>query len=50
MNIGLDLALALDPVLFARRAGYELDPWQQKVLRMMGPRLLLNCSRQSGKV
>ena len=44
-----DLALALDPVLLARRAGLEPDPWQADVLRSTAPRRLLNCSRQSGK-
>ncbi len=44
-----DLALALDPVLLARRAGIEPDPWQADVLRSTAPRRLLNCSRQSGK-
>jgi len=44
-----DLALALDPVLLARRAGIEPDPWQAEVLRSAAPRRLLNCSRQSGK-
>jgi len=44
-----DLALALDPVLLARRAGLDPDPWQADVLRSTAPRRLLNCSRQSGK-
>ena len=44
-----DLAMALDPVLLARRAGIEPDPWQAEVLRSAAPRRLLNCSRQSGK-
>jgi hypothetical protein len=44
-----DLALALDPVLLARRAGIDPDPWQAEVLRSTAPRRLLNCSRQSGK-
>lgn len=44
-----DLASALDPVLFANRAGIEPDPWQAGVLRSRSQRLLLNCSRQSGK-
>lgn len=44
-----DLAAALDPVVFARRAGIEPDPWQAKVLRSSASRILLNCSRQSGK-
>jgi hypothetical protein len=44
-----DLAMALDPVIFARAAGFEPDPWQADVLRSRAPRILLNCSRQSGK-
>lgn len=44
-----DVALALDPVLFARRAGVEPDPWQADVLRSTARRLLLNAARQSGK-
>ncbi len=47
--LAADLALALDPVLLARRAGIEPDPWQAAVLRSTAPRRLLNCSRQSGK-
>jgi hypothetical protein len=38
-----------DPVEFFRAAGLEPDPWQAKVLRSDSKRLLLNCSRQSGK-
>ncbi|MBC7341185.1 MAG: hypothetical protein H5U02_01815 [Clostridia bacterium] len=45
-----DLAQALDPVIFAREAlGFTPDPWQEQALRWSGKRLLLNCSRQSGK-
>ena len=44
-----DLSRALDPVLFARDAGIEPDPWQAKLLRDMPNRALLLCSRQSGK-
>jgi hypothetical protein len=45
-----DLAQALDPVIFAREAlGFTPDPWQERALRWSGKRLLLNCSRQSGK-
>jgi len=44
-----DLVRALDPVVFARDAGIEPDPWQERVLRSASPRILLNCSRQSGK-
>ena len=45
-----DLLLALDPVVFAKETlGITPDPWQAKVLRYAGKRLILNCSRQSGK-
>ncbi len=44
-----DLAMALDPVVFARAAGVEPDRWQADVLRSRHKRMLLNCSRQSGK-
>ena len=47
--IAADLARALDPVLLAEQAGIMPDPWQADVLRSATPRLLLNCSRQSGK-
>ena len=44
------IAFHLDPVLFARDAlGFTPDPWQRQVLRWVGKRLILNCSRQSGK-
>ena len=49
-----DLRLALDPVAFARElmpvvVGGVPDPWQVKVLGTRSKRILLNCSRQSGK-
>lgn len=44
-----DLHRALDPVEFSRYIGIEPDAWQADVLRYEGKRLLLNCSRQSGK-
>jgi len=44
-----DLAVGLDPVLLAERVGITPDPWQRDVLRSSAPRMLLNCSRQSGK-
>jgi hypothetical protein len=44
-----DLRLALDRVAFAREAGLEPDPWQRDLLRSTSDRVLLNCSRQSGK-
>jgi hypothetical protein len=44
-----DLAMALDPVLYARSAGFTLDPWQQSVVRSQAPRVALNITRQGGK-
>jgi hypothetical protein len=44
-----DIELALDRSAFARALGLEPDPWQAKLLRSAAPRVLLNCSRQSGK-
>ena len=45
-----DLAMALDPVLFAQRAsGFVLDNWQERVLRSVSKRIILNCARQTGK-
>jgi hypothetical protein len=38
-----------DPVEFVRSVGFEPDPWQAQVLCSLSARLLLNCSRQSGK-
>ncbi len=49
MNIANDLAMSLDPVAFSRAAGIPPDDWQADVLRSGASRLLLNCSRQSGK-
>ena len=49
MSLATDLALALDPARLAVRAGIKPDPWQRDVLRSAAPRMLLNCSRQSGK-
>jgi len=47
--IAADLALALDAVRLAERAGLVPDAWQAQVLRSTAPRQLLNASRQSGK-
>src|SRR5262245_20554162 len=44
-----DLARALDPVLIAKDAGFDLDQWQADLMRSTAPRVLLLCSRQSGK-
>jgi len=45
-----DFRWALDPVAFAEEGlDLTLDEWQKRVLGWHGKRLLLNCSRQSGK-
>lgn len=45
-----DLAYGSDPVLWAREVlGYHPDPWQAKLLRSRSRKIILNCSRQSGK-
>jgi hypothetical protein len=49
MGIAAELAQAIDPVVLARAAGFEPDDWQARLLRSSSPRILLNCSRQSGK-
>ena len=48
-NLSYDLSVALDPVKFAKGLGFVPDPWQVKVLSSPSKRLILNCSRQSGK-
>lgn len=48
--LATDLLQALDPAHFAADAlGIRPDAWQRDVLRSASNRLLLNCSRQSGK-
>jgi hypothetical protein len=49
VSLAEDLKLALDRVAFARALGLEPDGWQEELLRSTSVRLLLNCSRQSGK-
>jgi len=44
-----DLKLALDRVAFAEELGIVPDAWQKEFLRSSADRVLLNCSRQSGK-
>src|SRR5215212_9514285 len=44
-----DLTVALDRVAFAKKLGITPDPWQRDLLRSTSDRILLNCSRQSGK-
>ena len=48
-SLARDLRLALDRVSFASSLGLDPDPWQERLLRSTSPRVLLNCSRQSGK-
>jgi hypothetical protein len=48
-KLAADFAAALDPVVVAQRLNMQPDPWQVKLLRSTSPRILLNCSRQSGK-
>jgi hypothetical protein len=38
-----------DPVALAKAAGMDLDPWQVATLINPADRILMNCSRQSGK-
>ena len=38
-----------DPVAFARLLGIEPDPWQCDLLTSTQKRIILNCSRQTGK-
>lgn len=44
-----DLIQALDPVVFLQTYEVTPDPWQTQVLRTSADRVILNCSRQSGK-
>jgi phage terminase large subunit-like protein len=44
-----DLMLAIDPVRFAQSLGLDPDPWQRDLLLSTESRVILNCSRQSGK-
>ena len=45
-----DLAYSLDPVLWAEEVlGFHPDPWQADLLRSRSKKIILNCSRQSGK-
>lgn len=44
-----DLIRALDPDEFAADCGLTLDPWQSRLLSSTARKVLLCCSRQSGK-
>jgi hypothetical protein len=48
--VGDDLVYASDPVLWSREVlGFKPDDWQAKLLRSRSRKIILNCSRQSGK-
>src|SRR5262249_1174887 len=49
MLIGRDMACALDAARFALECGITPDPWQAKLLCSTSRRVLMLCSRQSGK-
>ena len=49
MGAASDLAMALDPLAFARSLGIMSDPWQARLLRSTAEKALVNCCRQSGK-
>ena len=45
-----DIAYSLDPVLWSQEVlGYHPDDWQSDLLRSRSKKIILNCSRQSGK-
>jgi hypothetical protein len=47
--IARDISRALDPSLIAVDIGLQLDEWQRDLMRSQAPRVLMCCSRQSGK-
>jgi hypothetical protein len=49
MLASTELAMALDPVCMSQVAGLTPDPWQARFLRSQSKRILVNCSRQTGK-
>jgi len=49
-SVADDIAYSLDPVTWAREVlGFHPDPWQADLLRSRSRKIILNCSRQSGK-
>jgi len=49
-SVADDLAYASDPCLWAHDVlGYKADDWQAELLRSRSRKIILNCSRQSGK-
>lgn len=49
MLMARDMARCFDPVLLAEDCGVTPDPWQAELLRTASRRVLMLCSRQSGK-
>ncbi|WP_158254099.1 terminase large subunit domain-containing protein [Cryobacterium sp. Y50] len=49
LDLGSDLAAALDPVAFAGRLAFDAETWQQRLLRSTASRVLVRCARQVGK-
>jgi hypothetical protein len=49
MGLAIDLAMALDPVQLATRAGIIPDRWQADLLRSPERQIQMLCSRQTGK-
>jgi len=51
VSVSQDIRMAVDRVAFAEKLGIVPDQWQRDLLRSSssGARVLLNCSRQSGK-
>lgn len=47
--LATELAAALDPVVLARRAGIEPDPWAARLLRSQARQAIVVASRQIGK-
>lgn len=45
----LDMAAALDPVVFGRKIGFDAETWQQALLRSRARRRIVACARQVGK-
>lgn len=49
-SVANDLIYSLDPVTWAKEVlGFHPDPWQADLLRSRSRKIILNCSRQSGK-
>src|SRR5512137_1331823 len=49
-SVADDLVYAANPVTWARDVlGYHPDDWQADLLRSRSRKIILNCSRQSGK-